>query len=854
MMDTTNIYKKFRGIEKLASQYTLSKRFDEPTYFSFRLKFAPEHDKLYNYAGSGALYDTMPHPLFDNIHDIIKVKSIIDEKQIEEETTQYSALQYLSDANEPTRVEMLKEFIQKFNDLQDNYPYYFQSIDGISDLLKIDPTKGQRISNDKKITITCLEGLDLRMSYLMNLYKKIVWDDIYQRWVLPDMMRYFSLKIYLAEFRTFHRPQEMTGYGTASTKTSELKTRNSTIPVVETVTPLYLSILDDILPIWEITCEMCEFDITDITFEHLNGLTVMGDPHQGAVKFGIKIGNIKELQIYPVFTHMYLIDKKLNGINRTKDEISTANDASNKPSYIPKLHEAQARELSSEGHTSGLPFNENSNMNTMYGQRGPGVDKKWGTPDDETVKVNPTQPETWIGNAINFGTAYAKNFVNKIVDKAKLTPVPMLGVSFSEVTAVLAAKDIVGALGMIRKGVDTVANQYGNAPSSRLEQPIQTDVIMKSFLTELKNLPKSEATDPPTVALIEAANIVLSDKGIWEKIKDYSLATDLVGKGEVNIKKKLEGTEQYQSIANAQSSKSSISVNSLDLNTGLSRIDPNAVSLGTLNQEPMMIRGTSSSNLYGEINENTIKSGVASSNLSSKTETSGMNQGKASDHLISKTESSGINQGEASKQLSSQIETSGINQSEASERLMSTTETSGIKRGKASEQLTSDVQTSGIKQGKASEQLTSKTETSGINQEEASNLLSSQTETSGIKQRKASEQLASNIQTSEINQKKASNNLSGYIEDNIAQPKPSNDLSSKIQNDIKIQQSVSNIDKKLDQTPVFKSEAPGIRTTVIPLTKIIEAEPTSSMNKKINEEPVERPEASQATKKDLFSK
>jgi hypothetical protein len=849
-MDTTNIYKKFRSIEKLASHYTLSKRFDEPTYFSFRLQFAPEHDKLYNYAGSGSLYDTMPHPLFDNIHDIIKVKSIIDEKLVEEETTQYSALQYLSDANEPTRAEMLKEFIQKFNDLQDNYPYYFQSIDGISDLLKIDPTKGQRISNEKKITITCLEGLDLRMSYLMNLYRKIVWDDIYQRWILPDMMRYFTLKIYLAEFRTFHVPQKMTGYGTAVTeKTSELKTINNTIPVVETTTPLYLSILDDILPVWEITCEMCEFDITDITFEHLNGLTVAGDPHPGAIQFGIKVGNIKELQIYPIFQHMFLIDKKLNGTNRAQDEISTLNDASNKPLYIPKLHVAQARELSSEGHTSGLPFNENSNLNNMYGQRGPGVDNKWGS--DDAVEVNPTEPETWIGNAINFGTAYAKNFVNKIVDKAKITSVPMLGVSFSEVTAALAAKDIIGALGMIRKGINEVTNQYNNAPSSRLEEPIQTDNIMKEFLF---NLSKSEATDKDTTTLIEAANIALSEKGIWEKIKDYSLATDLIGNGEVNIKKKLEGAEQYQSIVDMQSSKSSISVNSLDLNTGLSRIDPNAVSLGTINQEPMMIRGVASNNLSGEISKNAIKSGTASSNLSSKTETSGMNQGKASDHLISKTESSGVNQGEASKQLSSQIETSGINRGESSERLTSTTETSGIKRGKASEYLTSDVQTSGIKRGKASEQLALKTEASGVNQEKASNLLSSQTETSGIKQGKASEQLASNVQTSEISQGKASNDLSGYIENSIAQPKSSNDLSSKIQSDIKIQKPTSKIDEPLEKTPVIKMELPNVRTTVISLTKIIEAEPTSSMNKKINEETVEQPKVSKATNQNLFSK
>jgi hypothetical protein len=589
----SNIYTKFRGIEKVAQRFTLSKRFDEPTYFSFRLVFSDNGDQIYNVANDYSNYDVMPHPLFNLDKLVVPAGIYGSNMNTIDNPISYSSIRYLQDANEPTRAEMLREFVSKFNDLQTNYSYYFQQIDGISELLKIDPTKGQRILNDKKITITCLEGLDLRMSYLMTLYRKIAWDDVYQRWVLPDMMRYFTLKIYLAEFRTFHTPNNIDGYGNDFTPISAPNAPNITkdpnqlirprqyTPTVDMPsnknislsTPLYLKILDNVLPTWEITCEMCEFDITDINYEHLNGLNVGTDPPQGSVKFGIKIGNIKELQLYPTFQHMFISDRKLNAINRAKDEITTTQDASSKNSnayvYPTILQIAQNRDAASDSnqHISGAPYIQNTNesdkiKNAIYPIKAapnnseatsldePIFDPQLGTP---TKRPNSTQPQTWVGNALDFGTSYAKNFVNKVVDKATMMEIPGLGLSINEITAAVQSKDIISALGLIRKGVNEVVTQYENSPSSRLEQPIQTDNIMRQFLVEIT---KSEATDKDTMTLINAANIVLSDKGTWEKIKDYSLATDMIGfgSGEVNTAKSLQGTDQYKNAVLSEAS------------------------------------------------------------------------------------------------------------------------------------------------------------------------------------------------------------------------------------------------------------------------------------------------------------
>ena len=105
-----SVYKDFRRVEKIGVYKNLSKRFDEPTYLSFRLKFG-DGDSRYNYATSNTYYDSMPHPLFIQRFDYIPL-------EIREN---YAAIDYLWDANEPTRAEMLKEFISRWTELQNNF-------------------------------------------------------------------------------------------------------------------------------------------------------------------------------------------------------------------------------------------------------------------------------------------------------------------------------------------------------------------------------------------------------------------------------------------------------------------------------------------------------------------------------------------------------------------------------------------------------------------------------------------------------------------------------------------------------------------------------------------------------------
>lgn len=77
---------------------------------------------------------------------------------------------------------MLSKFRSMLMSIQNDYPYYFKSVEGLSGLLKVDPTAGIRVTPENGVlTIKCHEALDLRITELLSMYRKIAWDDVYQR-------------------------------------------------------------------------------------------------------------------------------------------------------------------------------------------------------------------------------------------------------------------------------------------------------------------------------------------------------------------------------------------------------------------------------------------------------------------------------------------------------------------------------------------------------------------------------------------------------------------------------------------------------------------------------------------------
>jgi hypothetical protein len=107
----------------------------------------------------------------------------------------------------PQTVLDMLGFISGMKKMITEYPYIMQSITGLDVAYNKhygikDPYLG---SGDDKITITCWESLDLRVSSMFNRYLNAVYDRQYRRERVPVNLRRFNCSIYVHDVRHFAR-------------------------------------------------------------------------------------------------------------------------------------------------------------------------------------------------------------------------------------------------------------------------------------------------------------------------------------------------------------------------------------------------------------------------------------------------------------------------------------------------------------------------------------------------------------------------------------------------------------------------------------------------------------------------
>ena len=105
----------------------------------------------------------------------------------------------------PQTVYDMMGFINGMKDIVSKYPYVLQSVTGLDEAYKKyfevkDPYMG---SGDDKITIECLEFLDLSVSSMFNKYFNAVYDRQYRRERVPINLRRFNCSIFVHDIRNF---------------------------------------------------------------------------------------------------------------------------------------------------------------------------------------------------------------------------------------------------------------------------------------------------------------------------------------------------------------------------------------------------------------------------------------------------------------------------------------------------------------------------------------------------------------------------------------------------------------------------------------------------------------------------
>ncbi len=103
------------------------------------------------------------------------------------------------------RRQMLEAFKKGLKFINEKCPYYFQSVSGLDQLLKVDITNLHKVGGKPQrmgtLTIDCLESIDMRMFSLSELYRKAIYDYTYHRVMLPENLRKFRMWLVVSEIR-----------------------------------------------------------------------------------------------------------------------------------------------------------------------------------------------------------------------------------------------------------------------------------------------------------------------------------------------------------------------------------------------------------------------------------------------------------------------------------------------------------------------------------------------------------------------------------------------------------------------------------------------------------------------------
>ena len=487
--DEMTIGKTFSGY--VTSTKTFFQELDEPTYLTFKIAFGgpftpvePIHIASYAYKdietyGGNMLkngnMDHFPHPLL--VSPEYDIEGFRGRRRHEEGT--YSTFSYLRDSNNSRRAVMLYEFQKGLHELQSKYQFYFQSISGLGNLLKT-TMDGQRVKKDDVIKIKCLNSIDQKVKYLLQLYKQICYDEMYQRWILPDMMRYFKLYIFISEVKRFHGTDRIVN----EDKTVHSEYSNDKGDIGGAMEEGVLRAMNSIAPVTCIECSMCEFDITQSLYDDNYSINPE-EPHSG-LEIPIKVGKVTIHERYPIFADVI--------VPVTKDFIDE---------YIinfrdRNLDNVRSKDMTNAARDLGL-------IDTEYFNSTP-ADHKEG----KLHQTGGKRVSKWVYNLMRWGVARGYKELTDIANKWLLKPIRN-GVNLLDLENAFNSKDSIIAFGVLKKLIKGTTESY-QVPDS-IQDTIFKDTI--KFLASNKG-------DDGKNELADMAETILKDQTLYDTINDMS--------------------------------------------------------------------------------------------------------------------------------------------------------------------------------------------------------------------------------------------------------------------------------------------------------------------------------------------
>lgn len=241
-------------------------QFDEPTYLTFSLDFT-----------------------FDDMYrsdDFLAISPLFNTK----EGKSQSAINYLLNRGHADKANQLSVFSTLLKYLRDDTPWYFQEVGGLNALWQ-KATNMEEPMKGGEITIKTLEAVDLRITELADLYRNAVYDKQFMRERVPDNLRWFSMDIWIAEFRNLRNvlPSLVnlgTGVNIGGPNLAGLAGAGNGLG----------NVLDNFGYV-KMKCRQCEFDFSE-SFPGGANMSIGGNKQQEVNQFKIKIGWMEEENHY----------------------------------------------------------------------------------------------------------------------------------------------------------------------------------------------------------------------------------------------------------------------------------------------------------------------------------------------------------------------------------------------------------------------------------------------------------------------------------------------------------------------------------------------------------------------------
>jgi len=242
-----------------------------------------------------------------------------------------TAANYLKMINDQQRLYYLEKFVYLLSNINSQTPWYFQSITGLKEAWKRDYTKPY-LGEEAKLEIACAESVDLRITALMDYYRKACFDWKYRREVVPKNLRQFKLTVFVYEARYFSNPNSIAssppdnpvnyGYGgniqgEAALSNAKLIERltgpdetinDPIVPQVNTVLGVPMSTTRNCF-----TFDFCEFDMDEGS--HLDGISNT-EPSDVTQKFSIKYKEVEEINSYNFWDRNRVSDGYIINMNK----------------------------------------------------------------------------------------------------------------------------------------------------------------------------------------------------------------------------------------------------------------------------------------------------------------------------------------------------------------------------------------------------------------------------------------------------------------------------------------------------------------------------------------------------------